>query len=50
MKFAEFVVHEFSAHERVLEDLELKAAPNSNDWFAKIDMLADIAETPSFAV
>ena len=43
--FAEFMVHEFGASEKILEDLDLKAAPNSNGQFSKIDVtLPD--ETP----
>ena len=33
-KFAEFMVHESGANEKTLEDIDLKAAPNSNGRFS----------------
>ena len=32
-KFAEFMIHEFGANEKTLEDIDVKAAPNSNGKF-----------------
>ena len=40
-KFAEFMVHEFGANEKILEDIDVKAAPNS-----KIDVTAENATLP----
>ena len=34
-KFAEFMVHEFGANEKTLEDIDVKAGPNSNAKFSK---------------
>ena len=45
-KFAEFMVHEFGANEKTLEDIDLKAAPNSNGRFAKSDLTAENATLP----
>ena len=54
IKFAEFMVHEFGANERTLEDIDVKAAPNSNGMFSKNDVTAKNAtlpdETPVFTV
>ena len=40
-KFAE--VHEFGANEKTLEDVGVKAAPNSNRKFSKSDVTAENA-------
>ena len=44
------MVHEFGACEKILQDLDLKAAPKSNGRFSKIDVTAENAnltdETP----
>ena len=45
-KFAEFIVHEFGANEKTLEDIDLKAAPNSNGRFSKSDVTAENATLP----
>ena len=45
-KFAEFMVHEFGACENILEDLDLKAAPNCNGRFSKVDVTAENATLP----
>ena len=45
-KFAEFMVHEFGANEKTLKDIDLKAAPNSNGRFSKIDGTAENATLP----
>ena len=45
-KFAEFMVHEFGANEKTLEDFDLKAAPNSNEKFSKIDVTPGNATLP----
>ena len=45
-KFAEFVVHEFGANEKTLEDIDVKAAPNSNRKFSKSDVTAENATLP----
>ena len=47
LKCAEFVVHEFGASEKILEDIDLKAAPSSNGRFSKIDMTAENATLPN---
>ena len=46
VKFAEFVVHEFGANEKTLEDIDVKAAPNSNGKFSKSDVSAENAILP----
>ena len=45
-KFAEFMVHEFGANEKTLEDIDVKAAPNSNGKFSKSDVTAENATLP----
>ena len=45
-KFAEFMVHEFGANEKTLEDIDVKAAPNSNGKFSKSDVAAENATLP----
>ena len=45
-KFAEFMVHELGANEKTLEDIDLKAAPNSNGKFSKSDVTAENATLP----
>ena len=45
-KFAEFMVHEFGANEKIWEDIYLKAAPNSNGRFSKSDVTAENATLP----
>ena len=45
-KFAEFMVHEFGANEKTLEDIDVKAAPNSNGKFSKNDVTAENATLP----
>ena len=47
-KFAEFMVHEFGANEKTLEDIDLKAAPNSR--YSKIDVTAEIATCASLVL
>ena len=46
-KFAECMVHEFGASEKILEDLDMKAAPNSNGRFSKVDVTAENATLPA---
>ena len=38
--------HEFRANKKTLEDIDLKAAPNSNGRFSKIDVTAENAILP----
>ena len=45
-KFAEFTVHKFGANEKTLEDIDLKAAPNSVSRFSKNDVAAENATLP----
>ena len=45
-KYAEFMVHEFGANEKTLEDIDVKAAPNSNRKFSKCDATAENATLP----
>ena len=45
-KFAESMVHEFGANEKTLEDIDVKAAPNSNGKFFKSDVTAENATLP----
>ena len=44
--FAEFMVHEFGANEKTLEDIDVKAAPNSNGKFSKSGVTAENATLP----
>ena len=46
--FVDFMVCEFGAGERVLEDFFSKANPNSNGEFSKVGMTLENAETPVF--
>ena len=45
-KFAEFMVHDFGANEKTLEDIDVKAAPNSNGQFSKSDVTSENATLP----
>ena len=45
-KFAEFMVHELGANEKTLEDIDVKAAPNTNGKFSKSDVAAENATLP----
>ena len=45
-KFAEFMVDEFGANEKTVEDIDAKAAPNSNGKFSKNDTTAANATLP----
>ena len=53
-KFAEFMVREFGANEKTLEDIDVKAAPNTNGKPFKSDATAENAtlpdETPSLTM
>ena len=40
------MVHEFGSNEITLEDIDLKAAPNSNGRFSKNDVIAENATFP----
>ena len=40
------MVHEFGANEEILEDVDLKAALNSNGKFSKSDVTAENATLP----
>ena len=40
------MVHEFGADEKTLEDIDLKAAPNSNGRFSKSDVTAENVTLP----
>ena len=40
------MVREFGAGEKILEDLDLKAAPISNGGVSKVETTAENAETP----
>ena len=40
------MVHEFGASEKILEDLDLKAALNSNGRFSKVDVRGENATLP----
>ena len=44
--FAEFMVREFGANEKTLEDIDVKAAPNSNRTFSKSDVNTSITIQP----
>ena len=46
-KCAEFMVHEQGANEKTLEDIDLKAAPNSNGKSSKSDVTAESATLPN---
>ena len=46
VNFAKFMVHEFGANEKTLEDIDVKAAPNSNGKFSKSDVTAESATLP----
>ena len=37
------MVHDFGANEKTLEDIDVKAAPNSNRKFSKSDVTAENA-------
>ena len=41
------MVHEFGANEKTLEDIDVKAAPNSNGKFSKNDVTAENATLPN---
>ena len=45
-KFVEFMVHEFGANEKTLEDIDVKAAPDSNGKFSKSDVKGENATLP----
>ena len=45
-KFVEFMVHEFGANEKALEDIDAKGAPNSNRKVSKCDVTAENASLP----
>ena len=40
------MVHELGAYEKTLEDIDLKAAPNSNGKFSKSDVTTENATLP----
>ena len=44
--FAEFMVHEFGAIEKTLEDVDVFATPNTNGKFSKSDVTAGNATLP----